>query len=74
VEDEHVEQADRDAHGEAAEQDAQEHRPGPPVLDQQQVDGQELGFSAAVSASTKNSAFLADQPASGIVAQPGTCQ
>jgi len=39
---EHVQQADRQRHGQAAEQDAQEHRPRPPVLDQQQVDGEQL--------------------------------
>ena len=43
VEHQHVQQADRDAHGDPAEQDTQEHRPRPPVLDQQQVDGQQLG-------------------------------
>jgi hypothetical protein len=43
VKDEHVQQADRDAHDQAAEQQAQEHRPRPPVLDEQQVDGQQLG-------------------------------
>jgi hypothetical protein len=42
VEDQHVQQADRQAHGQAAEQDTQEHRPRAPVLDQQQIDGQQL--------------------------------
>ena len=34
---------DREAHGETADQQAQEHRPWPPVLDQQKVDRQQLG-------------------------------
>ena len=42
VEDQHVQQADRHGHGHAAEQQAQEHRPRPPVLDQQQIHGQQL--------------------------------
>ena len=44
VDGEHVQQADRQGHGHAAEQDAQEHRPWLPVLDQQQVEGEELGI------------------------------
>jgi hypothetical protein len=43
LKDEHVQQADSQGHGQAAEQDAHEHRPRPPVLDQQQVGGQQLG-------------------------------
>jgi hypothetical protein len=43
VDGEHVQQADRQGHGHAAEQDAQEHCPRPPVLDQQQVEGEQLG-------------------------------
>jgi hypothetical protein len=42
VEGEHVQQADGQGHGHAAEQQAQEHRPRPPVLDQQQIQGQQL--------------------------------
>ena len=42
AEHEHVQQADRQGHGHAAEQQAQEHRPRPPVLDQQQIQGQQL--------------------------------
>jgi hypothetical protein len=42
VDGEHVQQADRQGHGHAAERQAQEHRPRPPVLDQQQIDGQQL--------------------------------
>jgi hypothetical protein len=36
---------------------------GPPVLDQQQVDGQQSGFSTAVNDSAKNLGFIAGQPA-----------
>jgi hypothetical protein len=42
VEDQHIQQADRQGHGHPAEQDAEEHCPRPPVLDQQQIDGQQF--------------------------------
>jgi len=65
VEDEHVQRADRDPHGEAAEQDTQERRR---FSISSRSMASSLGFSAAASASTKNSAFIAGQPVSGIVA------
>jgi hypothetical protein len=40
AENEDVQQADRQGHRQAAEQQAQEHRPRSPVLDKQQIDGQ----------------------------------
>ena len=42
VEDEHIQQADRQGHRHPTEQHAQEHHPRPPVLDQQQINGQQL--------------------------------
>jgi hypothetical protein len=41
VQDEHVQQADRRGHRHAAQQ-AQEHRTRPPVLDEQQIQGQQF--------------------------------
>ena len=42
MQDEHVQEADRQAHGQAAQQDAREHQTRPRVLDQQQVDTEQL--------------------------------
>jgi hypothetical protein len=42
VDDEHVKQADRQAQGQTADQQPQEHRPRPPVLDQRQMKGEQL--------------------------------
>jgi hypothetical protein len=48
----------------AAQQEAREHQPRPRVFDQQQVNGEQLGFSAGRNASAKNAAFIAAAPAS----------
>jgi hypothetical protein len=42
MKDEHIQQADRQAHAHAAQQKTHKHQPRPGVLDQQQVNGEQL--------------------------------
>jgi hypothetical protein len=53
----------RQAHTYAAQQEAREHQPWSHVFDQQQVNGEQLRVKAARTASPKNAAFIAGQPA-----------
>jgi len=65
VEDQHIQQADRDAHGQTAEQHRQNIARGRRFSISSRSTASSLGFSAATNVSAKNSAFIAGQPASG---------